>query len=180
MKHTEHAKNDEELITRIREALDRSLQDIDEQLVQRLDSARRRALQTEAVLRSADEETLVQIARENQGDDHSLSSDIEKSLDQIRLNALARIPEKQGSNNTRSSPGKLLQDFLQSYWKIPAGVMASAFVLVTSVSLINNSNAPETFRGENELALIASAEEIELYENLEFYLWLFDNEFTTQ
>ena len=180
MKHTDKLLSEDELVALIREQLNQDLQRIDEQILRQLDSARSLALQTEAVARSSDEETLVQISRETSGGGRELNPDIVQSLDQIRLKALARIPAKREPRPTANRAGLSLQQFMQSYWKLPAGVFASAFVLLTSLSLLDTANPPETFSGEIELALIASADEIELYENLEFYLWLFDNEFTIQ
>jgi hypothetical protein len=48
--------------------------------------------------------------------------------------------------------------------------------MVTVVSLFYVSSRPAGILSlEEEISLIASAEDIELYENLDFYLWLDEN-----
>jgi hypothetical protein len=52
--------------------------------------------------------------------------------------------------------------------------------MVTAISIFYvNSRPTGTLTLEEEIDLVAAAEDIELYENLEFYLWLAENEFLT-
>jgi len=57
---------------------------------------------------------------------------------------------------------------------LPAGGLVTACLLVTVVVL----QWPDSARispVDSDILLFASADEIELYENLEFYLWLAEN-----
>jgi len=57
-------------------------------------------------------------------------------------------------------------------WLIPAGAFAS--VVATALALTLMVSAPEhgVARAADDLELISAGEELELYENLEFYQWL--------
>ena len=57
-------------------------------------------------------------------------------------------------------------------------MVATACVLVTVVSLVYvNGNSSGNLSLDDELVLVASADDLELYENLDFYLWLDENGF---
>jgi len=59
---------------------------------------------------------------------------------------------------------------------LPAKMLATACLTVTIVSLFYTASRPAgTLPLEEEIALIASADDYELVENLDFYLWLADN-----
>lgn len=176
MKHTSKHLNDNEFVALICAELDEDLHNLDAKLIERLDSTRNNALQQECVSRSQDEELLVQIARESLTDANPLNEDIESQLDQIRAQAMAHLA-KQGGRE-KSSP---LSDWLPHLpWRMPASVFASAFAIVGTVALLNIYNRDAGLQGEIELAMLTSAEDLELYENLEFYLWLSENELVSQ
>ena len=63
-------------------------------------------------------------------------------------------------------------------WMLPAGAFAS--VVATAVALTLMVGDPGAgIAGEiDDLEMLTAGEEIELYENLEFYLWLQDREHT--
>ena len=66
-------------------------------------------------------------------------------------------------------------------WVVWAGGMATAGVGVLAFTILFNSNISEidqTLTGMEDLELLSSAEEIELYEDLEFYQWLEEEEAT--
>lgn len=71
------------------------------------------------------------------------------------------------------------------------GMIASSFVVVTAIALLYTGSMPnmapderansdtrlvDTLAVEEEIGLLASAEDLELYENLDFYLWLAEAE----
>jgi len=59
-------------------------------------------------------------------------------------------------------------------------MLATTCVMVTAISIFYvNSRPAGTLTLEEEISLVATAEDIELYENLEFYLWLAENESLT-
>ena len=175
------SREDAAFIAAVRAELDKDLLRIEAQLGDRLDAMRDLSMQQQRRTRSSDEETLVQIARDSLGDSGTLGSEIEHSLDLIRQQALSRLPARDKSGfAVPSRASRWLQNFSLQTWRVPAGVVASFFVLTVSLSLFDSDNSVENHGNEPELSLIASADEIELYENLEFYLWLSDSEFATQ
>ena len=61
-------------------------------------------------------------------------------------------------------------------FSIPVRVFATTCVIVTVVSLLTvfpDSATPLSL--DEEISLIASADDLELYENLDFYMWLAEN-----
>jgi len=173
-----HTLSDEQLIALICTELDQGLDRLDARIVDKLNGARESALQHESVARTRDEETLVQIARESLNSASPLSQEIESSLDHLRRQAIQRMDRNQSAPGLLTQFQSLWQKLLTYYWQIPAGVAASSFVILVSVSLFEPETGTENLTEQTELSLIASAEEIELYENLDFYLWLSENEAT--
>jgi hypothetical protein len=56
-------------------------------------------------------------------------------------------------------------------------MLATACVVVTAISIFYVDSRPAgTVTLNEEIGLVATAEDIELYDNLEFYLWLAENE----
>lgn len=172
-------RSDEEFIALIRGELDRDLKRLEPRLIARLDSIRQQALQVSARARDRDEETLVQIARQAPGSQHALPGDVEQRLDRIRRQALARMPGQQSPAPAAGQRPAWLHSLLTS-WRLPAGMVATGFVLATALSLILPGNSTSDFSLEQELALVATADDIELYQNLDFYLWLAENGFAEQ
>ena len=75
----------------------------------------------------------------------------------------------------------LIKEQFNNSFSLPVGMIATACLTVTVVTLFYTSSNPGSeFSVDDELLLIASADELELYENLDFYLWLeetgFENE----
>ena len=79
------------------------------------------------------------------------------------------------------APGKwqsLVSRFFAGGFPVTASMVATACVLVTVVSLVYvNGNSSGNLSLDDELVLVASADDLELYENLDFYLWLDENGF---
>ncbi len=176
-----HAQlSDEQLIALICSALDEDLQNLTPDMHARLDTMRMQALQQESIARTADEETLVQIARESLTEASPLQPAIEDSLDQIRLQAISRLSQRQSRPSITRWLLSKAQGFSGLRWPVPAAALASSFAIVGTVAVLNLAGPTTEFQSDSELALLASAEEIELYENLEFYLWLSENELVSQ
>jgi len=174
--------SEEQLVAAICQRLDKSIAHLEPTLAVRLDAARESALSLNLTQQSqvaADDDPLLIGGVLNTLDDNSeLSPEIEHRLDQIRHQAMQRLSQQK-------SPGRVDQpilgwlkdfrEFLHNGVSYPLGMVATACLTVTVVSLFYLSSIEETSVGagaEEEILLIASATEIELYENLDFYLWL--------
>ncbi|MDD9959332.1 MAG: hypothetical protein OXU66_10355 [Gammaproteobacteria bacterium] len=170
--------DDDQFLKEIHMRLERSISDLDTSLSSRLDQIRQQALVTPQQNISIDDEPLVGGVVNTLEDNEKLSPVLEQRLDQIRNNALTRM-RSESSRHSQSIFGRLKNTFadrLRIGFPVPASMFASACVMATVVSLFYVSSRPAgTLSLEEELLLIASAEDIELYENLDFYLWLAEN-----
>ena len=164
-------------VANIRLSLDESLIDLDEKISTRLNENRHFALkQQRRADFSASEEFTLDIQSELDASVNNLPADILSRLDQIRSAAIAQktVPEKSW----------------QGFWSffenprlyIPASSFATACLLVLVISIVyllpKQNTMPLSFSGDSislEIGLLASADDLELYENLDFYLWLADN-----
>ncbi len=167
--------NDDKLIDQVRLALDASIADLDPDITARLDQLRHQAV-------AAAEEVQLdaqQVTRMRQALDDSLQLDAATTarLNQIRQQALEHADSRKFSLDWATSGISRLATWLESYrLAVPASVFASACLIVTVVALTyNSSTQPGTAPIDEELLLVASADDIELYENLDFYLWLAEN-----
>lgn len=161
-----------EFVKAICAQLDASVDALDPVLAERLHGIRRAALQ-----HSNDE--LLHEARNTLKRTPPLSPDIKVQLDAARQRAVARMRQRNTSfiqlQYSRIQYG-IASLFQMTRLARPANMIATACVLVTVVSLSYVSNRPGgTLALDDEIALIASAEDFELVENLEFYLWLAEN-----
>ena len=177
-----------EFLSAIRLHLDKSIAQLDADIALRLDSMREQALDPSGKMvvdlghqsdpRATDK--LVQTIRANLEHSASVPPEIEARLDNIRRRAMAKL--ELSREKSLHSPISTLQQqlgvFLDSFkMPMPARLVATACVMVTAVSLFFvASRPPGAFSFEEEISLIASADDIELYENLEFYLWLAETE----
>jgi hypothetical protein len=170
------------LLAEIRSRLDRSVGKLDPAVVARLDAMRTEALSRpllQAPVDAAVEERLVNAARVSLDDSvNELDPAIAVRLEQSRKAALARASGATGESSPVREP---LRTWLASLFDpgrlaIPAGAFATVCLLVTvSLVLFRVPGQPDPEFTDADVLLFASNEEIELYENLEFYLWLADN-----
>ena len=167
--------------------LDASIEHLNPSIRIRLDDSRRDALQSKLQPIAQEEDSLAQKVRRELNDNTGVSPEIETRLDQIRQQAMARLDAAE----LRGAPSFLaqIQDWFESRFSIfssivpgtiPRTMLATACVLVTVISIFYvNSRPTGSLSLEEEISLVASAEDIELYENLDFYLWLAENESLT-
>lgn len=95
-------------------------------------------------------------------------------LETARRQALAAADRPRRSWwRTRGSGGVFAGD-----WLLPAGAFASVVATAVALSLMVADPGDGVAREVDDLELLTAGEEIELYENLEFYLWLQDREQT--
>lgn len=163
--------------------LDASIAHLDPSICARLDSSRHTALHGELLTIDGDRDSLAQRVQEELNDNTGISAEIEAKLDQIRQQAIARLDT--GESRAGTSTPSLIRNWFQSRLSAfslstSTTTLATACVLVTVTSLFYvNSRPTRSLPLEEEISLVASADDIELYENLEFYLWLAENESLT-
>ncbi len=168
------------LVQEICRQLNASIEHLHPSIHHRLDNARQAALLKQPRLAQQNVDGLAQLVSRELDDNATVPAEIEARLDQIRHKAIARF-EKLETRSKQSKGANLLGWFKFQFDSFnlaaSAGMLASACVLITAISIFYvNSRPTGTFTLEEEIGLVASAEDIELYENLEFYLWLAENE----
>lgn len=168
------------LVQEVCRHLDASIAHLPQPIEQFLTESRQAALLQNAHLGS---EGLAQAVSRELDDNSALSPDIEARLDQIRHSAVARFEQLQEktTETSRFSLSAWIKTQFDSFnFAASAGMLATACVMVTAISIFYvNSRPAGTLTLEEEIGLVATAEDIELYENLEFYLWLAENESLT-
>lgn len=180
-------RSDEQLVALICAELDRLCAMPDARLQSRLDNARQQALQHGSLSSGAEEQAWAVAARTALDQEGELPPEVASRLDAIRSAALSRLASAPTPASTDSgritASSRHWQAWLSAVrqrWQFPAGMVATGIVLVTAISLLEPLPSTDILSTEQELALLASAEDIELYENLDFYLWLADRGFVTQ
>ncbi|GJM12322.1 MAG: hypothetical protein DHS20C12_07250 [Pseudohongiella sp.] len=175
--------DEEKLIQEVCRYLDASIAQLPLLTQQHLTESRQAALLQKAHLGSQGVDELAHAVGKELEDSSTLSPDIEARLDQIRHNAVAKFEQQREQSSERSgfSLFSWIKSQVESFnFDASAGMLATACVLVTAISIFYvNSRPTGTLTLEEEIGLVATAEDIELYENLEFYLWLAENESLT-
>lgn len=165
-----NSTQDKDFIKSVVYALDQSAIELEPELTQRLDKARRQAVT--AMQNAADAEMLGRI-QDKLNDSESLPADVQQKLNQIRQQAVEQAPNRKPLLETA-------QDIFNSLLNntgLTAGMVATACLTLTVATLFySSSDSPVISAMDEDLGLIASADELELYENLDFYLWLAENE----
>lgn len=170
------ANNEEaRFLAKVVQTLDSSLEHLPAGLESRLGSARQAALAQGPRPKSEDSAATNGFAWVRESSEQQIPESVKLRLDGIRAEAMRKAlvesnakPQDRGWRWTRWAP----QGFA-----VPASAFASISMLVTTLAIFNPSEPLETMplvAAEDSLVL-ASEEEIELYENLEFYQWLADN-----
>lgn len=155
--------------------LDRSIAHLPPSTLLRLDASRQTAVMQRAQL--GDEGLAAAVSRELD-ERGAVPPEIEARLNQIRQSAVAKYEKQQAQQPSIATWIKAQFDAFN--FAAPAGMLATACLLVTAISLFYvNARPTGTLSLEEEIGLVATAEDIELYENLEFYMWLAENESLT-
>lgn len=172
---------EEVFIRTICSQLDASVEHLDPLLTERLQQARLSAIsqQTLSNARDSGREELLHNVRHALDRTEPLSPDINAQLDAARRLAVAEMQRRNANSLQRlySRIQYAMASLLDAAnFARPSQMLATACVLVTVVSLSYISSRPAgTLPLDDEIALIASAEDFELVENLEFYMWLAEN-----
>ena len=176
-----NAIEEEIFIRTICSQLDASVEQLGPLLTERLQQARQSAISRHVSLFAKDSSRaeLLDDVRHVLDRTESLSPDINAQLDVARRLAVAELQRRNESafHRLNSRIQIALSGLLDvSQFGRPAQRIATSCVLVTVVSLSYFSFRPaSTLPLDEEIALIASTEDFELVENLEFYMWLAEN-----
>ena len=172
---------DDKLIRDIQHYLDKSIEGLPDNVLEQLHRARQMAV---ARAQSSDasnysEECIALAARTSLDDTaDTLDPAIKRRLDAIRSQAVERLKATESDRQAQKpSLWQKCQQLLHSHeFGFQAGGLVTACVLVTVVALqLLLPESGTVSPADSDILLFASADEIELYENLEFYLWLAEN-----
>jgi len=171
---------DDDFVRAICSQLDASIAHLDPAVTARLDQLREAALVPVAhTPRAAVSDTLAENVRNTLNTEAALPADINVRLDAARRRAVARMQQRSSyplfvlAAQIKYSLSSLMD---LTRIALPVKMLATACLTVTIVSLFYvNSRPAGTLPLEEEMVLIASADDFELVENLDFYLWLADN-----
>ncbi|MBL4729179.1 MAG: hypothetical protein JKY40_07635 [Gammaproteobacteria bacterium] len=177
-------KLDEEvLVQNICRHLDASIAHLPQSISQFLAMSRQAALLQNTHANSQDPEALENAVSKELNDNSALAPDIEARLGQIRHNAVAKfeqLQEKAAATTGFSFNAWIKTQFDAFNLSASAGMLATASIVVTAIAIFYvNSRPAGSLTLDEEISLVATVEDIELYENLEFYLWLAENESPT-
>ncbi len=164
--------DEERFVLRVAAELDTSLASLTPAQCARLDAARRESLARVSVPVAPDSGGHPALARTLSDSAEQIPADVRRRLDGIRAQAMLRARDAHKAESRDRPWWRLPREFA-----VPAGAFASVCMLVTSFVIYSPGNVPEVLPvalSEDGL-LITSADELELYQNLDFYQWLADN-----
>ena len=99
-----------------------------------------------------------------------VKNSLDESVEQIEAATLTRL---RAARRTAIEAGQASR---QPAWLLPAGGLATvAVVTALAVNLLISTPESAAMPGLEDMALMADSEELEFYEELDFYIWL-DNE----
>ncbi len=124
--------------------------------------------------RDNDAQLIERVRRRLDEDVDRLDSAALSRLEQARRLALAALAQPQRPWWHRTwLAGRPAGD-----WLVPAGAFASVLATAVALTLMVVEPGNGLAREADDLELLTAGEELELYENLEFYQWLQDREQT--
>ena len=170
--------DDEQLLLAIRESLDAGVARLPPATTARLDAIRQRAITgiAHASAATGPDQALVEEIRAQLGRGlAALDPAVRERLDGMRSRAVGRVAGGRNPGRLQDRLAALAERF-RIRLSIPATSLATACLLVAVVTLALRSPGEAIPTHDAEVLLFASQDEIELYENLEFYLWLAENE----
>ncbi|MFT4886018.1 MAG: hypothetical protein ACJAY7_000728 [Pseudohongiellaceae bacterium] len=166
-------QEDHDLDHAIVSRLEQTIEELDPAITAQLDQARLSAIESgHAAQTQNDFVAHIELQLEKS---EALPTEIERKLNQIRRDAIAQ--NARGSNSLKDKIQTLYQFIFATNYHLTTGMAATACVTIAVAVLFYNSSTPtDTPPLDSNIGLIASADELELYENLDFYVWLAENE----
>jgi hypothetical protein len=168
-------------IARVKARLDQHMLDVAPELGNQLSVIRKQALERQPGEENIDHSLMLDSIANRLDEDFEPAVDIQQRLHRARRMAVARAEERD-----QRRPWRLVfPEWLQSAFAISGNLInpsldraliaaACLFVTVSAVMLSGQSPV-DPFDAQQDMMLVASADELELYENLDFYLWLEEN-----
>jgi len=167
--------DEERFVLRVAAELDASLGALTPLECGQLDSARHAALLRAGIASTMHAGKSSGHARALLADSaEQLPGDVRERLDGIRAQAMSKA---RAAQRAPSAPQIAQWLGLPRTFAVPAGAFASVCAFVITLAIFTPGETPEALPValSEDGVLIASAEELELYQNLEFYQWLADN-----
>lgn len=167
-----NSKPDKDFSEAIVAKLNASSAKLPPEVAQRLDQSRH-----EALLKASVPETdgkFVNSIQQQLKRNESLPADLDRKLNQIRRAAVAKQANKNQSWFDKMQV--LCAPFLANLSRTSALAGTACLTLTVAAIMYNGASPRGNLPLDPEIGLIASADELELYENLDFYLWLAENE----
>lgn len=164
--------DEERFVLRVAAELDTSLGNLTPGQCARLDAARRDSLARVSVPGALNSSGHPALARTLSDSAEQIPAEVRRRLDGIRAQAMLKARDAHKAESRNRPWWRLPRQFA-----VPAGAFASVCMLVTTLALFTPGDVPDVLPvalAEDGL-LITSADELELYQNLEFYQWLADN-----
>lgn len=165
-------------LAKVVQTLDVSLEHLPEGVEQQLGNARHTALLLVPQLDSENGSSTSDFAWALEVSEQQISESIRLRLEGIRAGAMRKASAAlDKSNAEHNGRGWVWRQWAPRGFAVPASAIASICMLVTTLAIINLPESSETMSlvvAENSFVL-ATEEDIELYENLEFYQWLAEN-----
>ncbi len=175
---TKDLSDDERFVLRVAAMLDASLPALPPQVSRKLDSARHAAMMQAWGGPESMAHTPSGIAKALDDSAESLPPQVKARLDAMRHAAMAQARgARHQQTRWQQLKGWVASMATLPRVAVPAGAFASVSVLVIALTVFDQGDMPEVMPlalAEDAL-LLASEEEMELYQNLEFYQWLADN-----
>jgi hypothetical protein len=164
--------DEERFVLRAAAELDTSLGAITPAQRERLDLARRQSLAFVAAKIEGSPDEHPALARALTDSADQIPAEVRLRLDGIRAQAMVKARAAQKAEYSERPWWRLPRGFA-----VPAGAFASVCVLVTTLAIYSPGDVPDVLPValSEDGVLITSADELELYQNLEFYQWLADN-----
>lgn len=164
-----------QFLENIRNKLDQQLLPLDSALSERLTQLRGQALQrlrSDTASEYKDDSLLIDGVVSRLDDLAEPSPEIQQRLDRMHKQAIAQAT----GNRQAAGFWDQFRELFSAQNRLGLNMVATACLTVAVVSVFYVSNNPnEAFGTDPELTLVASADDLELYENLDFYLWLEEN-----
>ncbi len=165
--------NDFELVEVVTRRLDEYAESIDDDILVKLNAARASALLPKQQELEAQHKQLTKI-REELIESEKLPASIESKLNGIRAQAIATAATRR--KPLLSFASGFTRRLFDAGFRVSHGLITVCLTLAVVTLFYGSRDTNSGNNNTEEIVIIASGEELELYENLDFYLWLADNE----
>jgi hypothetical protein len=178
------SRSDDEFVQHIKARLQADAEPLAASLQQRLDELRHQAMQPASTRGQANraEEQPTATLQKALRDAEQLPTELQQRLDRSREQALARAKIRQADRASSwwrrllGQADQTSRSASSAFGNAYGGLATVCLTLTVAAALWFSAADPEQLPLAQGDGLLASADELELYENLDFYLWLEENE----